>query len=104
MAIPTVTTSDVDSLLSKTEKPLLVYLWDPSAILKTDANIEGFANNCGESVSIVKVDVDKDPELYDRFGIPWVGKVLFFLSGEFRLSLQASTPASLLLQTLWEIK
>jgi hypothetical protein len=29
MAIPTVTTSDVDSLLSKTEKPLLVYLWSP---------------------------------------------------------------------------
>jgi hypothetical protein len=70
------------------------------AIRKTDANIKWFANNCGESVCIVKVDVDKDTELYDRFGIPRVGTVLFFLSGEFRLSLQASTPATLLLQTL----
>ena len=54
------------AFLAKTEKPLLVYLWSPSAILKTEANIEGFANNCGESVCIVKVDVDKDPELYDQ--------------------------------------
>jgi hypothetical protein len=54
MVIPTITTSDLDSLLSKTKTPLLVYLRDAGVIPKTDANIEWLANNCGESVHIVK--------------------------------------------------
>ena len=75
-----------DEVLSHSDVPILVDFWatwcGPCRMIAPV--LEEIAEEQGEAVRIVKVDVDNNPELSNRFGIRNIPTLLFFKGGELK--------------------
>ena len=75
-----------DQVLSDSDVPILVDFWatwcGPCRMIVPV--IEEIAAEQAEAVRIVKVDVDNNPELSNRFGIRYIPTLLFFKGGELK--------------------
>ena len=75
-----------DQVLSDSNVPILVDFWATwCGPCRTIAPVlEEIAEEQAEAVRIVKVDVDNNPELSNRFGIRNIPALLFFKGGELK--------------------
>jgi thioredoxin 1 len=75
-----------DQALSDSNVPILVDFWATwCAPCRMIAPVlEEIAEEQAEAVRIVKVDVDNNPELSNRFGIRNIPTLLFFKGGELK--------------------
>jgi thioredoxin 1 len=75
-----------DEVLRDSNVPLLVDFWatwcGPCRMIAPE--LEEIAEEQAEAVRIVKVDVDNNPELSNRFGIRNIPTLLFFKGGELK--------------------
>ena len=75
-----------DQVLSDSNVPILVDFWatwcGPCRMVAPI--LEEIAEEHAEAVRIVKVDVDNNPELSNRFGIRNIPTLLFFKGGELK--------------------
>jgi thioredoxin 1 len=75
-----------DQVLSDSDVPILVDFWatwcGPCRMIAPI--LEEIAEEQAEAVRIVKVDVDNNPELSNRFEIRNIPAVLFFKGGEVK--------------------
>jgi thioredoxin 1 len=78
--------STFDQTVSDSNVPILVDFWAtwcaPCRMLAPA--LEEIAQEQAEAVRIVKVDVDNNPELSNRFGIRNIPTLLFFKGGELK--------------------
>jgi thioredoxin 1 len=75
-----------DQALNDSNVPILVDFWAtwcPPCRMIAPA-LEEIAQEQAEAVRIVKVDVDNNPELSNRFGIRNIPTLLFFKGGELK--------------------
>jgi thioredoxin 1 len=89
ISIPSVIHPDAatfDQALSDSNVPILVDFWAtwcaPCRMIAP--MLEEIAEEQAEAVRILKVDVDNDPELSNRFGIRNIPTLLFFKGGELK--------------------
>ena len=75
-----------DQVLSQSNVPILVDFWatwcGPCRMIAPV--LEEIAEEQAEAVRVVKVDVDNNPELSNRFGIRNIPTLLFFKGGELK--------------------
>ena len=75
-----------DQVLSDSNVPIIVDFWatwcGPCRLIAPI--LEEIAEEQAEAVRIVKVDVDNNPELSNRFGIRNIPALLFFEGGELK--------------------
>ena len=75
-----------DQVLSNSNLPILVDFWatwcGPCRMIAPV--LEEIAEEQAEPIRIVKVDVDNNPELSNRFGIRNIPTLLFFKGGELK--------------------
>jgi thioredoxin 1 len=75
-----------DQTVSDSNVPILVDFWaswcGPCRMIAPV--LEEIAEEQADAVRIAKVDVDKNPELSNRFGIRNIPTLLFFKAGEIR--------------------
>ena len=75
-----------DQVLRDSKVPILVDFWatwcGPCRMIAPV--LEEIAEEQGEAVRIVKVNVDNNPELSNRFGIRNIPTLLFFKGGELK--------------------
>jgi thioredoxin 1 len=89
ISTPSVTHLDeatFDQVLSHSNVPILVDFWaswcGPCRMIAPV--LEEIAEEQAEAVRILKVDVDNNPELSNRFGIRNIPMLLFFKGGELK--------------------
>jgi thioredoxin 1 len=89
ISIPSVIDLDgatFDQALSDSNVPMLVDFWAtwcaPCRVIAPV--LEEIAEEEAEAVRIVKVDVDNNPELSNRFEIRYIPTLLFFKGGELK--------------------
>jgi thioredoxin 1 len=89
ISTPSVTHLDeatFDQVLSHSNVPILVDFWaswcGPCRMIAPV--LEEIAEEQAEAVRILKVDVDDNPELSNRFGIRNIPTLLFFKGGELK--------------------
>ena len=79
-------TATFDQVISDSNVPILVDFWatwcGPCRIIAPI--LEEIAEEQAEAVRIVKVDVDNNPELSNRFAIRNIPALLFFKGGELK--------------------
>jgi thioredoxin 1 len=75
-----------DQMVSDAKVPILVDFWatwcGPCRMLAPV--LEEIAEDQADAVRVVKVDVDNNPELSNRFGIRNIPTLLFFKGGEVK--------------------
>ena len=75
-----------DQMVSDSNVPILVDFWatwcGPCRMIAPV--LEEIAEEQADAVRIVKVDVDNNPELSNRFGIRNIPTLLFFTGGELK--------------------
>ena len=95
-----------DQALRDSEVPILVDFWaswcGPCRMIAPV--LEEIAEEQKEAVRIVKVDVDKNPELSNRFGIRNIPTLLFFKGGELKDQVVGSTSKADLISRLNALK
>jgi len=89
ISIPSVIDLDgatFDQALSDSNVPILVDFWATwcAPCREIAPVLEEIAEEQAEAVRIVKVDVDNNPELSNRFEIRYIPTLLFFKSGELK--------------------
>jgi thioredoxin len=78
--------SNFDQTISVSDVPVLVDFWaswcGPCRMIAPV--LDEIAKEQGEKVRIVKIDVDANPEISNRFGIRNIPTLLFFKGGEVK--------------------
>jgi thioredoxin 1 len=95
-----------DQVLSDSNVPILVDFWatwcGPCRVIAPI--LEEIAEEQAEAVQIVKVDVDSNPELSNRFEIRNIPTLLFFKGGELKDQVVGLTSKADLISRLNELK
>jgi thioredoxin 1 len=94
---PTVVTdADFDTVVSAADVPVLVDFhadWCQPCRALAPA-LEALASELGDAARIVKVDIDANPELVERFDISSVPSLVFFKAGQEVERVIGNTPKS----------
>jgi len=95
-----------DQVLSDSNVPIVVDFWatwcGPCRVIAPI--LEEIAEEQAEAVQIVKVDVDSNPELSNRFEIRNIPTLLFFKGGELKDQVVGLTSKADLISRLNELK
>ena len=94
MATRSVTDASFDTEVLGSAKPVIVDFWaewcGPCRMLSPV--LEQLADDHGEKVEVVKVNVDENPETSARYGITSIPSVLLFEGGVQRVSVVGARP------------
>ncbi len=100
-----VNNSNFESLVMKAATPVVVDFWaewcGPCKAL--GPVLEEIAQEMGQKVNIVKINVDENPELAHRFGIRGIPTMIFFKDGEIRKTLVGNQPKAEILRGINEL-
>ena len=102
--IVNLTTSTFDEAVAAADKPVIVDFWaEWCGPCKMIAPILGeIADEQGEHVTVVKLNVDENPEIAMRFNVMSIPTLLIFDGGEVRKRLVGAKGKGQLLQELDE--
>ena len=78
-----VTTAEFDNVVLKSEVPVLVDFWAAwcGPCRRVAPEVDAVAEELGEKVKVVKVDVDSEGELAARYGIQSIPALYIFKGG-----------------------
>jgi thioredoxin 1 len=90
------TTFDTDVL--KSDKPVLVDFWAEWCVpcKKVDPLLAEIANEMGDQIEIVKVNIEENPEIAMKYGVMTVPTLTIFKGGEPFNSVTGAKPKSFL--------
>ena len=90
-----INTSDFDTNVLKAKRPVLVDFWAPwCGPCRAVAPVLDKLAEAHDGVSVVKVNVDHNPQLAARYGVRSIPTVLLFSGGELRQTLVGAQPGS----------
>ncbi|MFN8369340.1 MAG: thioredoxin [Bacteriovoracaceae bacterium] len=91
-----------DSLVLKSGKTVVVDFWaewcGPCKALAPV--LEAVANELGEKAVVVKVNVDENAELSQKYGIRGIPTLIFFKNGEIKNTLVGNQPKAEIVKTI----
>ena len=84
MATTSVSDSDFDALVLKSDKPVLVDFWaewcGPCKMI--GPSLEEISDELGEQVQIVKLNIDDHPDTPAKYGVRGIPTMILFKGGE----------------------
>ena len=102
MATQKITDNSFDDVVLKSPKPVLVDFWaewcGPCRAL--GPKLEELSNELGEKVSIVKLNVDENPNVAAKFGIRSIPTMILFKGGQTVETLMGNQPKEAIAETL----
>ena len=83
-AAAAVTSADFETTVLKSEVPVLVDFWAPwcGPCRRIAPELDAVAEQLGDKVKIVKLNVDEEPELAGQYGIQSIPALLIFKGGK----------------------
>jgi thioredoxin 1 len=89
----------------ETAKPVVVDFWaewcGPCKALTPV--LEEIASDIGEGASVVKINVDENQELAQKYGIRGIPTLIFFKNGEIKKTLVGNQPKTEIMKSLQEL-
>jgi thioredoxin 1 len=96
MATTKVSTSTFDAAVLQSDKPVVVDFWaewcGPCRMIAPA--LEEISNEMAGKVSIVKVNIDENPELGAKYGVRSIPTLLLFKNGELASNMVGAAPKS----------
>ena len=98
----TITTSQFDTEVLGSETPVIVDFWAEwcGPCRAVSPILEQIAEERGDELRVVKVNVDEEPELQQRYGILSIPTILLFKSGEPAAAAVGAQPKRMLERSL----
>lgn len=89
-----VSDADFDSSVLKSSQPVLVDFWAPwcGPCLSIAPSLEKLAEQFAGKVTVVKVNVDENPEVSSRFGVKSIPFLVMFKDGKVSESVVGAQP------------
>src|SRR5690606_32882204 len=102
MALANANQDNFESLVLKSDKPVLVDFWaewcGPCKALAPV--LDEIATEMNDKASVVKVNVDEASELAQKYGIRGIPTLIFFKDGEVKGTLVGNQPKSEILKSI----
>jgi thioredoxin 1 len=97
-----ITTSQFDTEVLGSETPVIVDFWAEwcGPCRAVSPILEQIAEERGDSVRVVKVNIDEEPELQQRYGILSIPTILLFEGGEPKAAAVGAQPKRMLERSL----
>ena len=98
----TITTSQFDTEVLGSETPVIVDFWAEwcGPCRAVSPILEQIAEERGDELRVVKVNVDEEPELQQRYGILSIPTILLFKGGEPAAAAVGAQPKRMLERSL----
>ncbi len=98
----TITTSQFDTEVLASETPVIVDFWAEwcGPCRAVSPILEQIAEDRGDDLRVVKVNVDEEPELQQRYGILSIPTILLFKGGEPTAAAVGAQPKRMLERSL----
>lgn len=100
--IPFIKSSDFDNVVLKTAKLVIVNFWAAwcGKCKAIDPLLDELVREGGGKFTIVKIDLDKEPNILRRFPLVHVPTLLFFKKGEICDKIDVAVPKKTLLEKI----
>ena len=97
-----ITTSQFDSEVLQSETPVIVDFWAEwcGPCRAVSPVLEQIAEERGDELRVVKVNIDEEPELQQRYGILSIPTILLFQDGEPKAAAVGAQPKRMLERSL----
>ena len=97
-----VTTSQFDAEVLQSETPVIVDFWAEwcGPCRAVSPVLEQIAEERAEELRVVKVNIDEEPELQQRYGIMSIPTILLFQGGEPKAAAVGAQPKRMLERSL----
>jgi thioredoxin 1 len=97
-----ITTSDFDAEVLQSETPVIVDFWAEwcGPCRAVSPILEQIAEERGDELRVVKVNIDEEPELQQRYGILSIPTILLFRGGEPTAAAIGAQPKRMLERSL----
>lgn len=97
-----VTSADFDKDVLQSDKPVLVDFWAAwcGPCRRVAPEVDAVAEQLGDKVKVVKVDVDAEPDLAGRYGIQSIPALFIFKGGRVVDQIVGAVPRQVIAQKL----
>jgi thioredoxin 1 len=99
---PTITTTDFDTEVLQSETPVIVDFWAEwcGPCHAISPVLEQIAEERADELRVVKVNIDEEPELRERYGILSIPTIMLFKGGEPAAAALGAQPKTMLERSL----
>jgi thioredoxin 1 len=99
---PAITTTDFDTEVLQSETPVIVDFWAEwcGPCHAISPVLEQIAEERGDELRVVKVNIDEEPELRERYGILSIPTIMLFKGGEPAAAAIGAQPKTMLERSL----
>jgi thioredoxin 1 len=99
---PAITTTDFDTEVLQSETPVIVDFWAEwcGPCHAISPVLEQIAEERADEVRVVKVNIDEEPELRERYGILSIPTIMLFKGGEPAAAALGAQPKTMLERSL----
>jgi thioredoxin 1 len=99
---PTITTTDFDTEVLESETPVIVDFWAEwcGPCHAISPVLEQIAEERADELRVVKVNIDEEPELRERYGILSIPTIVLFRGGEPAAAALGAQPKTMLERSL----
>lgn len=103
-ATKTVTDQSFDSEVLGSDKPVLVDFWAQwcGPCLQVAPSLEAIAGEHADKITVVKLNIDENPEVTQRYGVLSIPTLNLYHKGELVKSIVGARPKAALLRELDE--